>query len=154
MARKNGFEYITRIGLTKTDPTLRKQSAYANTFMNEMIVVFQKLEEQNSYWYLGDTNYEFVSSKLIYQHLVDTRDSGPLTLSGAAEIVRNDLLSKGHVLDAQDSGKLIRTIHDNFLVSNGFVEIDSNRLYLDIEDKTTLCQVVRSNTTLHQKATR
>src|SRR5699024_3361299 len=138
LARKNGFEYITRIGIDKTDPTLRKQSAYANTFMNEMIVVFQKLDKDNEYWYVGDTNYEFIATKLIYKHLVRIKDLEATTLTGAVEIVKNDLLSKGHIPTKEDIPKIVKTIKDNFFVSDGFVEIDNNRLYMDIEDETTL----------------
>ncbi|HBN05334.1 MAG TPA: restriction endonuclease [Bacteroidales bacterium] len=138
LARKNGFEYITRIGIDKTDPTLRKQSAYANTFMNEMIVVFQKLDKHNEYWYLGDINYEFVATKLIYKHLIKVKNIETTTLTSAVEIVKNDLLSKGHLSNKEDISKIVKTIKDNFFVSDGFVEIDNNRLYMDIEDETTL----------------
>ena len=39
-ARKNGFEYITKLGIDKKDPTLRKQAARKNTMMKEMLVFF------------------------------------------------------------------------------------------------------------------
>ena len=54
LARKNGFEYITRIGIDKDDPSLRKQSAYKNTLSNEMIIIFEKLDKANRYWYINN----------------------------------------------------------------------------------------------------
>ena len=46
MHEKIGFEYITRIGIDKDDPSLRKQSAYKITLSNEMIIIFEKLDKQ------------------------------------------------------------------------------------------------------------
>ena len=66
LARKNGFEYAYQIGVEKKDPTMRKQSAFTNTFMNEMIVVFYKLSDENIYWYIGNENYEFLLVKKVY----------------------------------------------------------------------------------------
>lgn len=138
LARKNGFEYITKIGIEKTDPTLRKQSAYANTFMNEMIVVFKKLKDQDAYWYIGDTNYEFEATKQIYQYLLANRNKPPVTKTFLAEIVQKNLFAKGHVLSNIEYSKLNELIQKYFYVNSGYVDIDSNRLYLGIEDTRTL----------------
>ena len=43
LARKNGFEYITRIGIDKDDPSLRKQSAYKKYFIKRNDYYFRKV---------------------------------------------------------------------------------------------------------------
>ena len=48
LAHKNGFEYAYQIGVEKKDPTIRKQSAFTNTFMNEM--GFHLLKFVQSFW--------------------------------------------------------------------------------------------------------
>lgn len=65
LARKNGFEYISRIGIDKNDPTIRKQAAYKNTLSKEMIIFFQKLSDNERYWYIGDKNFEFEDRKSV-----------------------------------------------------------------------------------------
>ena len=92
LARKNGLEYAYQIGVEKKDPTIRKQSAFTNTFTNEMIVVFYKLPENSKYWYIGNENYEFLMVKKVYSYLVHTKEY--VTLSSAVTLVCNDLKSK------------------------------------------------------------
>ncbi|QZN88053.1 restriction endonuclease [Vagococcus lutrae] len=137
LARKNGFEYVTRVSIQKTDPTLRKQSAYANTFMNEVIVVFKKLSKNERYWYENDLNYEFVATKLIYNH-ISLQEDKTVSLSKAVNLIRNDLLSKGFISTEEKIQLATKVVQENFDVDKGFVYIDSNRLYLNIEDETTL----------------
>lgn len=136
LARKNGFEYTFRMGIEKNDPTLRKQSAYANTFINEMIVIFYKLEPEDRYWYFGNDNYEFLMTKKIYNYLLK-KDN--VTLSTAVSIIRNDLQSKySHIPTESDNLKIMSILKANFMVYNGYIQIDNNRLYLDIEDEADL----------------
>jgi hypothetical protein len=137
LARKNGFEYVTRVGIEKNDPTLRKQSAYANTFMNEIIIVFQKLDENQRYWYLNNINYEQIAIKLVYDHLL-RQDEISTTLSTAINLIKNDLASKGHIINDDEIKIAAKIVSSNFLVERGIVSIDNNRLYLDIEDNKTL----------------
>ncbi|WP_147565012.1 DUF2034 domain-containing protein [Clostridium tyrobutyricum] len=137
LARKNGFEYAFRMGIEKNDPTLRKQSAYANTFINEIIVVFYKLNSDYRYWYFGDENYEFLMIKKIYNYILDSKDN--VTLSTAVKIIINDLKSRySHVASNDDIIKIKKILEDNFIVYDGIIQIDSNRLYLDIEDTADL----------------
>ncbi|MCD7825580.1 MAG: restriction endonuclease, partial [Clostridiaceae bacterium] len=70
LARKNGFEYAYQVSVEKKNPTMRKQSAFTNTFMNEMIVVFYKLSENDRYWYIENENYEFLLVKKVYSYLI------------------------------------------------------------------------------------
>lgn len=101
LARKNGFEYAYQIGVEKKDPTMRKQSAFTNTFMNEMIVIFYKLSDENIYWYIGNENYEFLLVKKVYSYLIRTKEY--VTLSSAVTLVCNDLKSKySYIASKQD----------------------------------------------------
>lgn len=137
LARKNGFEYAYQIGVEKKDPTIRKQSAFTNTFMNEMIVVFYKLPKKNRYWYIGNENYEFLLVKKVYLYLIRTREY--VTLSSAVTLVCNDLKSKySYLASEQDISKIKTLLQQYFKVDAGCIQIDNNQLYLDIEDTTDL----------------
>lgn len=139
LARKNGFEYITRIGIDKDDPSLRKQSAYKNTLSNEMIIIFEKLNSAEKYWYINNKNYEFETVKLIYEKI--KKSSADINISQAVAFISESILKKENHLVTDDEKMLVnQIIRDNFLIDpqNAAVRIDSNRLYLDIEDKTDL----------------
>lgn len=145
LARKNGFEYAYLIGVAKKDPTLRKQSAFSNTFMNEMIVVFYKLPEEDRYWYIGNENYEFLLVKKVYSSLSRKKTkkekdkNEDATLSGAVKLVCNDLRSKYlYLASEQDQLKIKSLLQKYFNVDAGRIQIDSNQLYLDIEDTEDL----------------
>lgn len=137
LARKNGFEYITKVNVATNDPTLRKQSAYLNTFMTEAIIVFKKLNENNRYWYEGNINYEYSAVKLIYETIIKSENK-TISQSQAANLIKKDLLSNSIVLDNTRIEKLERVINENFMLEKGFVYIDNNNLYLDIEEQSTL----------------
>lgn len=139
LARKNGFEYVTRIGIDKDDPSLRKQSAYKNTLSNEMLIIFEKLDEDNRYWYINNKNYEFEIIKLIYSKI--SKSNTDINLSQVVNIVIEQLLKKDkHIANNKDIEKIKQVISENFLIDsqNAAVRIDTNRLYIDIEDKTDL----------------
>lgn len=137
LARKNGFEYAYQIGVEKKDPTMRKQSAFTNTFMNEMIVVFYKLPEDNKYWYIGNENYEFLLVKKVYSYLIRTKEY--VTLTSAVTLVCNDLKSKySYIASEQDILRIKTLLEQYFKVDIGCIQIDNNQLYLDIEDTTDL----------------
>ena len=137
LARKNGFEYTYQIGVEKKDPTMRKQSAFTNTFMNEMIVVFYKLSDENIYWYIGNENYEFLLVKKVYSYLIRTKEY--VTLSSAVTLVCNDLKSKySYIASEQDILRIKELLEQYFKVDAGCIQIDNNQLYLDIEDTTDL----------------
>lgn len=137
LARKNGFEYAYQIGVEKKDPTMRKQSAFTNTFMNEMIVVFYKLSDENIYWYIGNENYEFLLVKKVYSYLIRTKEY--VTLSSAVTLVCNDLKSKySYIASEQDILRIKELLEQYFKVDAGCIQIDNNQLYLDIEDTTDL----------------
>jgi len=137
LARKNGFEYAYQIGVEKKDPTIRKQSAFTNTFMNEMIVVFYKLPKEDRYWYIENENYEFLLVKKVYLYLIRTKEY--VTLSSAITLVCNDLKSKYSYLSSeQDILKIKTLLQQYFKVDAGCIQIDNNQLYLDIEDTTDL----------------
>ena len=137
LARKNGFEYVYQTGLEKKDPTIRKQSAFINTFMNEMIVSFCKLPDKERYWYIGNENYEFLLIKKIYSYLLNAKDY--VTLSSAVALVCNDLKSKYlHIASEKEIEKIKTLLKRYFKVDAGYIQIDGNQLYLDIEDATDL----------------
>lgn len=137
LARKNGFEYAYQVGVEKKDPTMRKQSAFTNTFMNEMIVVFYKLPEHDRYWYIGNENYEFLLVKKVYSYLIRTKEY--VTLTSAVTLVCNDLKSKySYIASEQDILRIKTLLEHYFKVDAGCIQIDNNQLYLDIEDTTDL----------------
>ncbi len=137
LARKNGFEYAYQVGVEKKDPTIRKQSAFTNTFMNEMIVVFYKLLAEQEYWYMNNENYEFLLVKKIYSYIVNAKDY--VTISSAVSLICNDIKSKyGIIASETDIERIRKILGEHFVIDAGIIQIDSNQLYLDIEDSTDL----------------
>lgn len=137
LARKNGFEYAYQCELEKKDPTLRKQSAFANTFMNEIVAVFYKLPAENRYWYMGGSNFEFIAVKKVYSYLLHAE--GAVTVSAAVRLVCDELQENYALLPGETEMERIRSLLGRYFVTDsGFLTIDSNRLYLDIEDTTDL----------------
>jgi DNA modification methylase len=138
LARKNGFEYALRFGIDKNDPSLRKQSAYKNTLANEMIVAFERLEDNTRYWYVGTHNYEFATVRIVYQLI--SKSAEDTSLSGAVKAVKDTLRKKQNYFATEtDLNRIQAIIKENYAVdNNSVVRIDPNKLYLDIEDKTDL----------------
>lgn len=139
LARKNGFEYALRIGIDKNDPTIRKQSAYKNTLSNEMIIAFEKLDKKDHYWYVGQKNYEFETTKIVYRLI--QKSTADISMSTAIKAVKDKLFrDHGYAATEDDLLRIHNIISQNFLVeqNTAIVLIDCNRLYLDIEDNTDL----------------
>ena len=137
LARKNGFEYAFRVGIDKNDPTIRKQAAYKNTLSNEMIIGFQKLEENQQYWYVGNKNYEFETVKLVYNAI----EKKEITITKAVDLVRKTIMDKETYIVSEDELLIIKNIiSNNFIVDTktSIVRKDYNKLYLDIEDNSDL----------------
>lgn len=138
LARKNGFEYTFRIGVEKNDPTLRKQSAYKNTLINEVIIGFEKLPEQNKYLYIDGLNYEAKIIDDIYRELKKTKDI-PYTMTAAILKIKKDLNARGVKYSECVENKIMEVITNNFYVDdNQEIQLDKKRLYLDQEDEDTL----------------
>lgn len=137
-ARKNGFEYTFRIGVEKNDPTLRKQSAYKNTLINEVVIGFEKLSENNRYFYIGDINYEAKIVDDIYKELKKIKDS-PYTITAAVNRIKKELAHIGVHYNEKLEKMIVDAICNNFYVdSNQEIQLDKKKLYLDQEDEDTL----------------
>ena len=138
LARKNGFEFVHAIALEKNDPTLKKQASKTNTLAHEQIVFFQKLSDDNAYFYLDELNYEFEITKLIYKQLIRAGANGVSISAAVQDIIDNLLQTHNYVATAETIDKIKRVIQSNFNCINGFVFLDENRLYLEIEDDNSL----------------
>lgn len=139
LARKNGFEYIAKVGIDKKDPTLRKQAARKNTIANEMLVFFTKLDPDARYWYYNDIDLESEITKHLYKVLTTSSD-GLLSLTSCVSEVQTMLIRKFNILPNEDNqNKIIAVIKNNFSVAEtAFVYVDTNRLYISEEDNTDL----------------
>lgn len=139
LARRNGFEYVARIGIDKNDPTIRKQSAYKNTLSNEMIIFFQKLPPENAYWYVKNKNYEYEIVKLLYNKILQSTNSD-ITLTSCVRYIIDILQEKeSYIATETDIQRISSIIKQNFyLDANAIVRINCNKLYLDIEDDSDL----------------
>ena len=137
-ARKNGFEYTFRIGVEKNDPTLRKQSAYKNTLIDEVVIGFEKLPEDKRYFYIDDINYEAKIVDDIYKELKKTKDT-PYTITAAVNKIRKELVQRGIHFNETLSQDIVKIINDNIYVDNNQeIQLDKKKLYLDQEDEDTL----------------
>lgn len=137
-ARKNGFEYTFRIGVEKNDPTLRKQSAYKNTLINEVIIGFEKLPKDIRYFYIDDINYEAKIVDDIYRELKRTKDS-PYTMTAAVNKIKRELSLTGIHYNEKLQQLIVNIIKNNFYIDmSQEIQLDKKRLYLDQEDEDTL----------------
>ena len=137
-ARKNGFEYTFRVGVEKNDPTLRKQSAYKNTLINEVIIGFEKLPKEKQYFYLGNENYECKIVDNIYQELKKLKDY-PYTMTAAVNKIKKEIEREGIYFNDHIERIVVDIIINNFYVDdNQEIQLDKKRLYLDQEDEDTL----------------
>ncbi|RMC51159.1 restriction endonuclease [Lactobacillus sp. ESL0225] len=136
-ARKNGFEYTFRVGVEKSDPTLRKQSAYKNTLINEVVIGFEKLSEDKRYLYIGDENYESKLVDSVYHALKKVKDA-PHTMTAAVTNAKKELAKKGVHFDEKIQQLIVEVIKNNFYVDGQDIQLDKTRLYLDQEDEDTL----------------
>lgn len=135
LARKNGLEYVTRIGLGKNDPTMRKQSAYKKTLLKEQIVVFKKLNFNNLYYFVGDENYEYKIIEWVYN---EVKDGDEKNLTELVNLVKNNLILQGYIPSSEGFIKIKNIIQNNFFIEKSMVYMDSDRLYLTVEDSDTL----------------
>lgn len=137
-ARKNGFEYVLRIDLDKPDLSLRKQAAFKNTLSKEMIVFFVKLPEDKSYWYIDDKNIEFEIIKYVYNFISNSVDT--ISISKLVQLVNDNVLMTSYNRNNSINEKIKSIIKNNFVINthNAAVSIDIDKLYLSIEDNTSL----------------
>lgn len=136
-ARKNGFEYTFRVGVEKNDPTLRKQSAYKNTLINEVVIGFEKLPENKRYLYIDNRNYESKLVDDVYRALKKVDDT-PYTMTTAVSNAKKELTKKGIHFNKRIQDLIVEVINNNFYVDGQDIQLDKTKLYLDQEDEDTL----------------
>ena len=138
LARKNGFEYVTRISVEKKDPTLRKQSAFRNTVINEVVIVFQKLNEKDRYLYINGENYELKIIDNVYRTIKSLKDDS-ITLTELIHDISHEITLLGEHVTQQMIDRIREVIEQNFYISvNQEVQLSKNILYLEQEDDSTL----------------
>lgn len=148
LARKHGLEFVTRIGLDKNDPTLRKQSAYKRTLMKEQIVIFKKIDEKHLYFFVNNENYEDKIIELVYNQIKDGKSKNLTQLIG---MIKSRLTLAGHSIKNDDLDKINNIIQNNFFVENGMVNMRSDKLYLSAEDNDTLFIKLYNNLPIYIK---
>ncbi|WWL81041.1 restriction endonuclease [Bacillus altitudinis] len=136
-ARQNGFEYITRIDKTISDPTLRKQAAFKSTLSKEMYLIFSKLPENQKYWFIGDKNVEFEIKKFVYKKIQES--SAPYSLSKLIIDIESEVIKNRTTANSPQQERVKRIIKDNFKIDfKHHVYLDEDKLYVDLEDSETL----------------
>ncbi|HEY5587689.1 MAG TPA: restriction endonuclease [Candidatus Paceibacterota bacterium] len=136
-ARKNGFEYVSRIDLTKKDRSFRKQAASKNTLSTEMLVFFVKLDSNQAYWYINDRNIELEIGALIYNLILKNKG---ITLTTAIKTINTDILKTNSSGTDITNTRIKKLIKEQFVIEEktSNVYIDSNKLYFNMEDNTSL----------------
>ena len=136
-ARQNGFEYITRIDKTISDPTLRKQVAFKNTLSKEMYLIFTKLPETQTYWFIGNMNVEFEIKKFVYKKIQE--NSSQYTLSKLIIDIESDVIKNRTTANSLQQQRIMKIIKENFKIDfKHHVYLDEDKLYVDLEDSETL----------------
>lgn len=138
LARKNGFEYVSRVSIEKKDPTLRKQSAFRNTLINEVVIVFQKLNSNDRYLYINNENYEAKIIDFVYRTVKSLKDDS-ITVTELVYNICREITQLGEHVTPQITKRIHEIIDHNFYISvNQEVQLSKNVLYLDQEDDSTL----------------
>jgi len=136
-AKKNGFEYITRIDKTLSDPSIRKQSAFLNTFSKEMYLVFSKLPKNKRYWYIEGQNIENSIRKHIYNEIQNGSIS--YNLNKLIMDIENKIINNRTFVNSPQQRRIKKIIQDNFKIDQKQqVYLDEDKLYVDLEDSETL----------------
>ena len=137
-ARKNGFEFASSLGIDKNDPSLRKQAAFKNTIAKEIMLVFCKVDESQSYLFIDDDNYEKEVVKFVYEKL-KARSSGTQITSLVLDISKKITSKYAKNVSLEDQVKISNIIKNNFSISdNSVVTIDPEKLYLELEETSDL----------------
>lgn len=135
LSKKNGLEFVTRVGLEKNDPTLRKQSAYKRTLMKEQVVVFKKIDSQNLYLFFDNENYEDKIIGWVYNKI---KEGQSINLTQIIALIRENITSAGYIVTDNNLQKIKSIVQNNFAVENGMVYMSADKLYLSVEDNETL----------------
>lgn len=136
-ARKNGFEYITRIDKKNSDPTLRKQVAYSSTLSKDMYLIFNKLKKDKEYWFKEDLNVEFSLKKFTFEEIIS--NDNPIKLSDIITKFERIKLHEVTSANSEQQARIAKIIKGNFKLDNKLnVYLDENKLYMDLEDSDSL----------------
>lgn len=133
-AKKNGFEYVSRMDIKHTDYSLRKQSAYENTLMEEAVIIFVKLPKEKQYFYIQDNNYEKFIIDNTYSE-IETSEDKSVPLNKIILKFISDIEQKG-ITSSDKIDQIKNVIYDNFYIDieRHTVGLDPNELYLDQVD--------------------
>lgn len=143
MAKKNGFELVAQLSVDKDDPTLRKQSAFSNTPINEIIVAFEKLDENSRYLFVSKDsewiNYDDEIDRYVY-HVIHDSDKHEAFMPELLNHFDEELLDKYNIISSTFQKKKIKSIisNDFEVLDNQTVHLKYEKLYTDLEDKRSL----------------
>lgn len=137
-ARRNGFEFVGNYEIDQTDPTIRRQAAYLSTIMKQVIVVFQKLPSDKGYWFINAQNMEQWTIKNVYEQIEASSEKYIDISTSLNDLSLRASEQLGIVLKTSDLEKAASVIRDNFYVSEHNIHLDSNELYLGLEDSNSL----------------
>lgn len=137
-ARKHGFELAGRYSIENDDPTIKKQAAYLSVIASQIVIVFKKLPESERYWFIGNKNFENEIAKMTYNEIKKSSNKY-VDLTAMLQVIKNRAASEfSIILNDSDLQKSSKIINDNFSVINHTIHLDSNELYLGLEDDSTL----------------
>ena len=136
-ARKNGFEYISRIDKDLNNPTLRKQAAFNNTFSKEMYLIFNKLPKKDEYWFENDINMEYEIKKYIYQTIIKSEEI--FNINQLIIQIEHNILKNSSTYDTTKRFFIKKIIKDSFFVDfKQQVFLNEDKLYVEFEDSESL----------------
>lgn len=137
-ARRNGFEFVGNYEIDQTDPIIRRQATYLSTIMKQVIVVFQKLPSDKGYWFINAQNMEQWTIKNVYEQIEASSEKYIDISTSLNDLSLRASEQLGIVLKTSDLEKAASVIRDNFYVSEHNIHLDSNELYLGLEDSNSL----------------
>jgi DNA modification methylase len=135
-ARKNGFEFLTQQTIEVKDPTIRKQAAFINTISMQVVLVFQKLNTENAYWFIENDNFEEAIIKMVYR-AIKSSTVKRLDMTQALLLVKRYALEKYNLIFGDSELLRAKKIIDRkFNVYQEYlISLNPNIIYFGLDDK-------------------
>lgn len=137
-SRKHGFELVGQYTIDSVDPTIRKQAAYISTTLKQIVMVFQKLPDELRYWYIGEVDFEHLIENYVF-NAIENNDEKRVNLKETIDEIKNKVMHDNSIILTDSDLRRVKAIIEMyFVVVNGTIVLDSNELYLGLEDQATI----------------
>jgi HJR/Mrr/RecB family endonuclease len=141
-ARAAGFEPVFRYDIKNNNPTLRKQSAKANTSSMEIVLFFIRLTDKEKFWYINDINLDRKLYFVIKNYLKES-DNLTQRTNDVEKKCKEYLKSHNFQMEARNSSKIHHIIDKYFIIDQGYVYTNDDMiLFEDYTKEAVLSRII------------